>query len=183
MKKFTLILLSLFVILFFTACTTGMEDRATPEGTDAGNTLKEVAQSPLPTEIRAEATQPIQTAKEKKSVSNIIITIKKEKFELVLEKNAAAEEFAKRLPLQLNMEELNGNEKFFNLKVSLPTNPKAVKNIATGDLMLYGDNCLVLFYEDFSTNYSYTPIGKIANAQSLEEALGAGDAEVEFSIA
>lgn len=42
--------------------------------------------------------------------------------------------------------------------------------------MLYGDNCLVIFYKSFSTNYDYTKIGHIDNLPNL------GDGEVSISI-
>lgn len=37
--------------------------------------------------------------------------------------------------------------------------------------MLWGNNCLVLFYEDFTTSYSYTRIGKIVDVDGLISAL------------
>jgi hypothetical protein len=48
--------------------------------------------------------------------------------------------------------------------------------------MLYGDNCVVLFYETFTTSYSYTKIGSIDNPAGLKTALGTGDPEVFFEI-
>ena len=49
--------------------------------------------------------------------------------------------------------------------------------------MLYGSSCVVLFYESFSTSYSYTRIGKIADAAGLARAAGGGGARVSFAAA
>ena len=46
--------------------------------------------------------------------------------------------------------------------------------------MLYGDSCLVLFYENFSTSYSYTPLGQIDEPNSLADAVGNGNIEITF---
>ena len=71
------------------------------------------------------------------------------------------------LPLELNMKELNGNEKYVYLDNSLPTNSSNPKRINAGDVMLYGNNCLVIFYKSFDTSYSYTKIGHIDNLENL----------------
>ena len=72
--------------------------------------------------------------------------------------------------------------KFFYLKKSLPTNASTARQIQSGDLMLYGDNCLVLFYENFNTSYSYTRLGKIENVSGLTAALGSGNVTVKFEL-
>ena len=104
-------------------------------------------------------------------------TINGEKLEIQLEDNATAVAFAKMLPLELTMSDLNSNEKYVNLDETLPTNSYEPGRVETGDVMLYGDDCLVIFYESFDTEYSYTKIGHI---DSLPE-LGDDKLIVEFS--
>ena len=99
----------------------------------------------------------------------------------VLEANESARAFAERLPLSVNMTELNGNEKYCRLRERLPSNDSQPKEIHTGDLMLYGGDCVVLFYKDFSTSYSYTRLGRIENPSGLAETLGADDVPIAFT--
>ena len=84
------------------------------------------------------------------------------------------------LPLSLDMKELNGNEKYFYLSDSLPTNTENVGTINAGDIMLYGSDCIVLFYETFNTSYSYTKVGHIDDVTGLTEAVGRGNVTVTF---
>ena len=86
------------------------------------------------------------------------------------------------LPLTINMTEFNGNEKYFRLSKNLPTNESNPGTIKSGDLMLYGANTFVLFYESFSTSYSYTKLGKISNTTGLAAALGTGNVTVSISL-
>ena len=80
----------------------------------------------------------------------------------------------------LTMKELNGNEKFYNLEYSLPVTSQSVNQINKGDLMLFHDNCLVLFYQDFLSKYQYTRIGQIDDAGNINQIVGAGDLVVSF---
>lgn len=101
-------------------------------------------------------------------------------FRVSLADNAAAKAFRALLPLTLDMSELNGNEKFYNLSAALPAASSRVATIRAGDLMLYGGNCLVLFYETFSSAFSYTRLGRVDDPAGLADALGAGRATVVF---
>ena len=101
-------------------------------------------------------------------------------FEMSLENNETARAFDGLLPLDLEMQELNGNEKYYFLADPLPSDPKSIGTIEAGDVMLYQDNCIVVFYESHLTSYKYTPIGKIDDTEGLIEALGEGSAQVEF---
>lgn len=108
------------------------------------------------------------------------ITVNDRTFYAELYDNETAEKFAEMLPLTLDMSELNGNEKYFYLSKDLPTEQMRPDKINSGDIMLYGSSCLVLFYDSFSTAYSYTPIGHIEDTDGLAEALGKGGAAVTF---
>lgn len=84
------------------------------------------------------------------------------------------------LPLTIRMEDHQQNEKFYYLDSELPTNAKNVGTIKKGDIMLFGDRCLVIFYEDFKTSFSYTRIGYLENVDQLYENVGRGDVKVTF---
>ncbi len=118
--------------------------------------------------------------KEDTTMPKLRIEIGSQTFTATLADNPAARAFAERLPLTLTMSELNGNEKFFYLDGSLPANASRPGQIKTGDLMLFGSDCLVLFYKSFSSSYSYTPLGSVDNPAGLASALGSGSVEVTF---
>lgn len=101
-------------------------------------------------------------------------------FSLSIYDNEAANLFREMLPLTLNMNEMNGNEKYGELPNTLPTTRVRPAIINNGDLMLYGDRTLVLFYKTFSNSYNYTYIGCIDNPQNLETALGRSGVVIHF---
>ena len=96
--------------------------------------------------------------------------------------NTTATAFKSRLPLTIKMNELNGNEKYFDLSNDLPVNASNPGTIQTGDLMIYGSDTLVLFYKTFSTSYSYTRLGRIDNPEGLAAALGSGSVTVTLEV-
>lgn len=103
-----------------------------------------------------------------------------QQFRASLYDNETTQVLMERLPMTLNMEELHGNEKFYYLDEELPTKAERIERIRTGDIMLFGSDCLVLFYDDFSTSYSYTRIGHIEDGEAFADVLGEGTVEVSF---
>ncbi len=134
------------------------------------------AASPAPAESK-----PPEQLKEENTMPAVNIQVGNKNFTATLYDNDTARALLEKLPLTLNMDELNGNEKFFFFSEKFPANSKRVRNIKAGDLMLYGSDCLVLFYKSFSTSYSYTRLGYMEDAAGLAEALGNGSTEVTFS--
>lgn len=115
-------------------------------------------------------------------IKTITIRINNKDFRVYLYDNETVNAFIAQLPMTINMGELNGNEKYYYLPNRLPTNAEYIENIRTGDLMLYGADCLVLFYEDFQTSYSYTKIGYIENPSDLAGTLGRNNIQATFII-
>jgi hypothetical protein len=114
--------------------------------------------------------------------TKIRIRVGSDTFTATLLDNATTTAFVARLPLTVSMTELNGNEKYYDLPQGLPTNAVNPGTIQVGDLLLYGSNTLVLFYETFSTSYRYTRLGRVDNPTGLVAALGRGNVSVTFEV-
>ena len=112
----------------------------------------------------------------------IKITVNSQTFAATLLDNNSATAFKKMLPLTINMIELNGNEKYYDFPISLPTNSSIPGTIKNGDLMLYGSKTLVLFYKTFSTSYRYTKLGSVDDITGLAATLGSGNVMVTFEL-
>jgi len=109
----------------------------------------------------------------------INITIGDKSFVAEIDNSETGKAFLAKLPLTLDMSELNGNEKYC-YGVELPRADKHFNSIAAGDLMLYSGNCVVLFYGS-AGGYSYTRIGKLTGTDGLKEALGTGSIRITFA--
>lgn len=109
MKISFLMLLTLMLVLLTSASSHNKED-------DAGN---------------IENNNPMPNGK-------IKITINSQTFTATLLDNNSAKAFKEILPLTINMTELNGNEKYYDFPINLPTNSSNPGTIKNGDLMLYG---------------------------------------------
>ena len=113
-------------------------------------------------------------------MDRIDIDINGRSFEAELADNEASRAFSMLLPLQLDMQELNGNEKYCRLSSPLPSDPTSFATIEAGDVMLFQNDNIVIFYETHPTSYKYTRIGKIHDVKGLTDALGKGSVQVDF---
>ena len=113
--------------------------------------------------------------------TNVWMNIGTQRFAVTLEDNPTAVAFAQLLPATFDMTELNGNEKLVRLPRSLPNKPMLPGTIRSGDILLYGNNTVVVFYETFQSSYSYTRIGRVVESGGLAKALGPGNPRVVFT--
>lgn len=110
------------------------------------------------------------------------ITIGSQTFTATLVDNETAAAFKAILPVTIDMNELNGNEKYYHFSTSFPTNASNPGTIQTVDVMLWGADCLVLFYKTFTTSYRYTKVGRIDDAAGLAAAVGSGNVTITFEL-
>jgi hypothetical protein len=129
----------------------------------------------------AEDAQPTPDSEEMElTATKISIQVGSRTFTATMAENPAVAALLPLLPLTLDMADLNRNEKTARLPQNLPTQNFSPGTIQNGDILLWGANAFVIFYETFSSSYSYTRLGKIDDPSGLKEALGAGD--VKFTL-
>lgn len=140
-----------------------------------------ITEEPSTTESEPETTEAEDATKEELNRMQISVTINGTLLTATLDDGIAGQQMLERLPMSLHMEELHGNEKYcytgepFDGEEYLPT------TIEAGDLMVFGRDCLVLFYETFSNDtWSYQRVGKIDDASNLAELCGKGSVDVVF---
>ena len=95
------------------------------------------------------------------------ISIDGKDYILNLDDNVTAKKLYELAPLDITMDELNGNEKYIYLSDIFPINPYKPGYIEKGDVMLFDTGCLVIFYKSFNTSHTYTKIGHIDNLPDL----------------
>ncbi|MCY1585462.1 cyclophilin-like fold protein [Staphylococcus pettenkoferi] len=115
-------------------------------------------------------------------MSTITISIDNYNFSATLFDNPVATEIQALLPFEITMQDLNNNEKYYNFSQTFSAKPKNINNIHKGDIMLYQDNCLVIFYDDFETNIQYTPIGKVDDINKIEMFSHQQEIKVAFTL-
>ena len=185
MKKILALLCACVLLCVLAACSA--EEVQTGSSADAQMQTQSAA-DPSAQEESAAASSELSEMQTESSIPkeenmlpiSIAISVGEKTFTATLYDNPAAKALTEFLPMTLDMSELNGNEKYFYLEHTLPTDASKPSGIHAGDLMLYGNNCLVLFYESFSTSYSYTPLGRIDDPEGLAAALGSGSVRVAF---
>lgn len=164
MKKIYAVLMALMLTMNLISCT-------------KDESITELQQLPSVPDSGSE-----DSGNEHEEINAMNIKVGDRTFTVTLTDNETAQAFKKLLPMTITMNELNGNEKYNYLPYNLPTNAQRPGTIQAGDLMLYGSNCLVLFYETFSSTYSYTRIGKVDNPSGLPEVVGAGSINLTLEI-
>lgn len=133
-------------------------------------------------EVYPKETTTIETSEERDEMIHMNIIVNDTNFAASLYDNDTVRAFLVQLPMTIQMDDLHRNEKYYYFSNPLPTSPQAVSQIHSGDIKVFGRDCLVLFYKDFTTSYSYTSLGQVDNPQGLANALGSGSVSIRFEI-
>lgn len=160
------------------------ETSASPTGTSTVTSIVTPTVTPTATPTVTPSASPTATPTsdigEVSDMYEITIRVNEKVFPAKLYQTETTKSIMQKLPLSITMNELNGNEKYYYFSEGFPTESEKLSQIHAGDLKLYGSSCLVLFYESFSTSYSYTSLGYVENPEGLAEALGTGSVSVDI---
>lgn len=184
MNRSLIFLLSITLMVSLSACIGNTAESQTSDRETANRITREATPT-SDTSVSIENTDVANSSDHSQAlVTTPTISIRSgdQTFHAALYNNPSANALIERLPLTLDMRELNGNEKYIYFSEDLPSDSVRVGEIQAGDLMLFGSDCLVLFYKSFSTSYSYTRLGRIEEPAGLAEALGNGSVSVKFNI-
>ncbi|TPR55736.1 cyclophilin-like fold protein [Enterococcus sp. OL5] len=156
------------LLLLLSACgTSGIDER---HALSASETSSETSQ---------DHEQPII-----ESATAVVITVGQQDFIAKFYENEASEHLMNQMPFTLTMSDLNNNEKYYRFSENLPEmTTERPEIIHEGEIMSWNSHTLVLFYQTFTNSYGgYNRIGVIEDPVGLNEALGAEDVEVMFSV-
>lgn len=105
------------------------------------------------------------------------IVINNESYTIQIENKELMEKIYNVLPESFTMKDLNSNEKYYYMEKTIENvDSNYTGEIKKGDVMLYDNNCVVVFYDNFTTEYKYAKIGHIDNLGDI------GSSDVEVSI-
>ena len=171
MKKVISLLCVIMFCFYLTACNNNNT-----------NESKQTSQHEAPKSDSKQQTDDVDASKTLTMI-DLSITVGSKAFSAKLYDNQTTQALVEKFPLTVDMRELNGNEKYYYLSNTLPTASEQPGEIHDGDIMLYGDHCLVVFYETFSSSYNYTRLGYIEDAASFAQVIGDGSIKVTFDLA
>ena len=166
-KKIIIVFLIVLFIVIGVVCLYKVTEKSVTDRANFNFTAQNVSPIPVDTVNNEKNNNQSEVHDTMENVTNISVSINGKKYIAIIENNETTKTFINRLPQEFNMNELNGNEKYIYMDSPLPTNLVNPKHIKSGDIMLYGSDCLVIFYKSFDTNYSYTKIGHIDNLPDL----------------
>lgn len=182
LNRFLLLLLSVLLAFLLTACgftkTTGVTAASNSVAKNWGSTTSN--SNPLTESNHSKQISNVESEK----MINAKIIIGNKVFTAKFYDNETTQALFSKLPMTVNMIELNGREKYYHLSEKLPAQSTETPAIIhAGEIMYWSSNSLVLFYNTFSNSYGgYVRLGYIEDIAGLKEVLGKGDAQVTFEI-
>lgn len=122
-------------------------------------------------------------AQEKEMTMNAAVSIGLKTYSVTVEDNDAAKVFFDRVPLSLTLNEWAGNSEYY-ARLSEKINTDGIKSpsaFETGDIAIYNNTSLVIFYADTKNTEGYAKIGHIVESEGMKDALKAAKGKVIFT--
>ena len=120
-----------------------------------------------------------QAAMEIGALPNIRISIDGEQYTAITLVSYASQDFIKNTPISLEMRDDGINKKRGCSYYRFNGDAVRAKKVEKGDLLIYGDSCIVIATGDFTGDNQYKKIGHINNMG----AVSSGTMMVNFSLA
>ena len=136
MKKIPAFLLTVAFALLLTACGNAEQSPSPVVKNSRLESPTEQAGTSSPTDKADTDNTEADAKKETGEMTTIQIIINEQGFEAELYDNEAAHQFREMLPLQLDMEDLHDNEKYFYFSDAFNIEDQEVKEIQEGDFMI-----------------------------------------------
>ena len=75
--------------------------------------------------------------------------------------------FIESLPVTIQMTDVDGNEKYGCMYYKIATESPKTNVVTKGDVLLFGESCVIVAYKDFKSSSKYTKLGHIDNVDDL----------------
>lgn len=125
---------------------------------------------------------PVSTESDKtvKERATMYIEINGQIASVQLEDNATTTALMADVPFTIKMDDLHRNEKYHYFNKAFPTDAESVQTIEAGDVLLYQNNCLVIFYEAVEPTAEYTRIGQITDFEDIQSLFAPASVQIRF---
>ncbi|MCL6604291.1 MAG: hypothetical protein K6T94_15605 [Paenibacillus sp.] len=183
MRKILCLLFCLCIMFALAACNSTRNEQNT--GSASLNESPQRTTLPVPAVSEPTSTARSSASPGENGVISINISVGSSTFTATLNDNETTQALVAQFPMTLQMNELNGLEKYNDLSEDLPAaSTERPATIHAGDIMCWSGNTLVLFYQTFSnSNGGYVSLGSVDDPSNLATALGSGNSEVTWSLA
>ena len=103
----------------------------------------------------------VNASKEIGNLPNIVVGIDGKRYTAVTEVSYASENFIKNTPVSIEMTDEDGNHKYGCTYFKFTGEAARTNTIKKGDILIYGDSCIVIATKDFNSSGKYKKVAHI----------------------
>lgn len=113
-------------------------------------------------------------------IANVEISVNNVTYTVIMEDTPTGRALVSRLPstsMRLPASyDRDGVLKYYDMPNEVVSDPEEITTVSAGELLLDGNDRLLLFYQDTEAVGTYTRVGRIENSEGLAEAVGNDEA-------